>query len=407
MVIGPAWTRGEIEKPAGTRNMGTWTALVYTEEQQRRLGVDEQGIKQAVTISPASPPVVNAMGPAWTRGEIEKPAGRRNMGSYTTLVYTEEQQQRLGVDENGVKRATPAPSAPGGGYQAGHGVINQKYAASLRSSPQLVASMCKMYFKKYDINKDGALQLSEITSLCVDLHNSFGLTLTQEELERSIQEVSSGTDKLTDEEFLHWFQNLLEASVAASTLAEEQAAAEIESWVVKVTAMNGTAAEIQVTPEMDIAFLAQAAATELDLPLAQSRIAVDGQVLDQTMLLDSVGPERTEFDVVVVDSLKVLRHVYNMRGGAPPYRGYALVASEEVELMSDSTVGEQMGLIVPSSLPRGTQVKAFQCDGKAPAKYGETSMNEVELDLAQCAKDMFGTNGDVAIAVLVPMMGMD
>ena len=28
--IGPAWTRGEIEKPAGTKNMGSWTAAAAT-----------------------------------------------------------------------------------------------------------------------------------------------------------------------------------------------------------------------------------------------------------------------------------------------------------------------------------------------------------------------------------------
>lgn len=41
--LGPAWTRDEIEAPAGEKDMGTWTATAYTEEQQERLGVDEQG----------------------------------------------------------------------------------------------------------------------------------------------------------------------------------------------------------------------------------------------------------------------------------------------------------------------------------------------------------------------------
>ena len=41
--VGPAWTRGEIEGPAGERDMGGWTAGFYTPEQQARLGVDEQG----------------------------------------------------------------------------------------------------------------------------------------------------------------------------------------------------------------------------------------------------------------------------------------------------------------------------------------------------------------------------
>ena len=40
---GPAWARGEIEAPAGIKDMGTWQAAVYTAEQQKRLGVTETG----------------------------------------------------------------------------------------------------------------------------------------------------------------------------------------------------------------------------------------------------------------------------------------------------------------------------------------------------------------------------
>ena len=42
-VIGPAWTLGEIEPPEGEEDMGTWTAAVYTPEQQKRLSVDKYG----------------------------------------------------------------------------------------------------------------------------------------------------------------------------------------------------------------------------------------------------------------------------------------------------------------------------------------------------------------------------
>jgi hypothetical protein len=106
--------------------MGGWTAAVYTEEQQARLGVDAHG-----KSSPAGK--VRAIGPAWTRGEIEPPAGasrpfptgktwewsfdakarlvlpivtaalagKKNYGTWTAAIYTKEQQQRLGVDESG------------------------------------------------------------------------------------------------------------------------------------------------------------------------------------------------------------------------------------------------------------------------------------------------------------------
>jgi len=58
-VVGPAWTRGEIEKPQGIKSMGTWEAAVYTEEQQTRLGVDEMGKK--LPAAPAAPPSTQAM----------------------------------------------------------------------------------------------------------------------------------------------------------------------------------------------------------------------------------------------------------------------------------------------------------------------------------------------------------
>ncbi len=39
----PPWLRGEMEAPAGEKDMGGWTARIFTPEQQVRLGVDEQG----------------------------------------------------------------------------------------------------------------------------------------------------------------------------------------------------------------------------------------------------------------------------------------------------------------------------------------------------------------------------
>lgn len=44
LAIGPPWTRGEMEAPRGEKDMGGWTASVFDEEQQERLGIDEMGI---------------------------------------------------------------------------------------------------------------------------------------------------------------------------------------------------------------------------------------------------------------------------------------------------------------------------------------------------------------------------
>mmetsp|Transcript_43279 Transcript_43279/g.106859 ORF Transcript_43279/g.106859 Transcript_43279/m.106859 type:complete len:126 (+) Transcript_43279:148-525(+) len=121
MVLGPPWTRGLIEKPLGVREQGTWTSLCYTAEQMARLGVDESGVATGTAMASAAPgaaetqPVPSRMlglaGPAWTRGEAERPAGEKDMGGWNAAAYTEEQQARLGVDECGESRsgATPPP----------------------------------------------------------------------------------------------------------------------------------------------------------------------------------------------------------------------------------------------------------------------------------------------------------
>ena len=56
--MGPAWTRGEMERPAGEKSMGTWTAAVFTPEQQARLHVDEMG-EPVVAQEPEPPPAVD------------------------------------------------------------------------------------------------------------------------------------------------------------------------------------------------------------------------------------------------------------------------------------------------------------------------------------------------------------
>ena len=45
-----AWAR-DVEPPAGEKDMGGWKSVVYTAEQQARLGVDEQGNLRRLTAS--------------------------------------------------------------------------------------------------------------------------------------------------------------------------------------------------------------------------------------------------------------------------------------------------------------------------------------------------------------------
>ena len=51
--------------------------------------------------------ICNAIGPSWTTGDMEPPAGEKDMGGWTAAVYTEEQQIRLNIDEFGQPIRTP------------------------------------------------------------------------------------------------------------------------------------------------------------------------------------------------------------------------------------------------------------------------------------------------------------
>ena len=119
--LGPAWTRGEIEKPQGSKDMGGWTANVYTQEQQTRLGVDADGKKTTFTPKPGRQPLKmgrrtggqQSLGPAWTQNKMEAPQGEKVMpGGWTAAIYTPAQQSRLGVTESGAKKDSFASLNP-------------------------------------------------------------------------------------------------------------------------------------------------------------------------------------------------------------------------------------------------------------------------------------------------------
>merc|ERR1711907_596279 len=98
----PVWLREGLEKPRGTKNMGTWTAWVYTKEQMERLGVDENGrsvgedeeleelgsdrklFEDGQDISDEYRRLMMLGGvdhrPVWLREGLEKPRGTKNMG---------------------------------------------------------------------------------------------------------------------------------------------------------------------------------------------------------------------------------------------------------------------------------------------------------------------------------------
>jgi len=396
-------------------------------------------LAKKVQMAPAPAPVVSKMcgargvvGPAWTRGEIEKPAATKDMGGWTSLVYTQEQQIRLGVDEQGNKVA--ASAAP----QSAPASITPQYAAALLNSPNLLSALCRSYFKKYDTNRSGILELGEIRVLCQDLHESLGLTFSMmddeddEAIRGSIAPYSKGgyskgeQAQLLAEEFPAWFTNVMEDSISLlefrQQLSMDQIRAQFElagpaAYTVKVKSLSGEEIPVKVLASMAMGTLREIAASSLDLPSAQTRLALGEEVLPDSATLEElqIGPD-SELSALVMNSIQVKRHVYNMRGGAPPHRGYLLVASDEIELLCDETLGNQMQSLATgdgypggkSSGKGGPQMYAFQAtpSQSAPKKW-EGGMNEVSLQLQSTAEETFGVDGFVDLAVLLPMRGMD
>jgi hydroxyisourate hydrolase len=66
-----------------------------------------KGPEQATAATATSTQVLP---PAWLSGEMEEPAGEKDMGSWIKAVFTDEQRARLNVDENG--RPVEKPAAP-------------------------------------------------------------------------------------------------------------------------------------------------------------------------------------------------------------------------------------------------------------------------------------------------------
>jgi len=409
-----------MEKPAGTKDMGSWTAAVYTPEQQARLGVDESGKPKAAAPlgSPVGVPKVGAIGPAWTRGEIEKPAGTKDMGGWTAGVYTAEQQARLGVDESGKPKAAAAVAKALPPPVSSPQPLTAEYVAALMNSEQLFADLCTINFRKYDTNKDGRLQMKEATKLCQDLHLSMGMFLDDEDIKAAIELTKdfAGGDKdsLSEEEFARWFRELLKESVTGRIQKVAQTVPALLSVTVK--SMAGTERVVEVPRDSDVSTLAEAAAAAMDLPYAQTRISVNGQVVPDRTLLSSLELDVSsdpEVIAVVMNKLKVRRHVYKARGGAPPHRGYHLVATDEIDLAPNAKISEQMEILVPPDgisrrMPDHYTMQAFQAspNEQAPRKW-EGGMNEVDLDASLTAEEIFGTLQNVDLAVMVPMAGFD
>jgi hypothetical protein len=133
--------------------------------------------------------------------------------------------------------------------------------------------------------------------------------------------------------------------------------------------------------------------------------------------------------VVVLSMVKVKRHIYNARGGAPPHRGSYLTSTEEIELDPTMTLGNQMHKIVPGHGAgkgmgkMGKTKSKFETKSKfapnvwiwhadeVPRKWGEDEGADIakpERLFSDCVQlpEIFAKGGK-SLVILIPMLGMD
>mmetsp|Transcript_98604 Transcript_98604/g.136830 ORF Transcript_98604/g.136830 Transcript_98604/m.136830 type:complete len:293 (+) Transcript_98604:88-966(+) len=290
MVIGPAWTRGEIERPAGSRNMGTWTAAVYTQEQQQRLGVDEYG--QKVTSAPMT---VNLGGAQYN---ISLPLVE-DIGSWkiSHFGYTPEQEARLGSDHH-CTQCTGLPVVPP--------TLTSSLAKALLNSPALMKGLCNMYFRRYDRNRNNTLELSEVHTLCDDLHIGLGMSIsgvTSDGLKASIGRFSrdGADDKLSADEFPLWFAETLKESIEEHQKKEqEQKAATV--FLPLTVRSERQIATITVPVDLSMHDVVEGIAAVFELPAANTCLLHGAKQLPsgETPLSELGLEEQTELTAIVV-----------------------------------------------------------------------------------------------------------
>ena len=108
--LGPAWTRGELERPAGEKDMGGWKAAVYTEEQQARLGIDAEGHPALQPESSLTNPAPKPESP--TADEADEPNLQPESSAADVVIdddgaQSEAEDEIVGDDD--VAAAAPAP----------------------------------------------------------------------------------------------------------------------------------------------------------------------------------------------------------------------------------------------------------------------------------------------------------
>eukprot|EP00931_Biecheleriopsis_adriatica_P106749 TRINITY_DN81129_c0_g1_i1.p1 TRINITY_DN81129_c0_g1~~TRINITY_DN81129_c0_g1_i1.p1 ORF type:complete len:337 (-),score=58.11 TRINITY_DN81129_c0_g1_i1:34-1044(-) len=329
----------------------------------------------------------------WTPGVMEYPADVNG--------YSEDQQLRLGVDAQGNRIQLPERMQ---GYSAVpapqpslHRTITPGYAASLLSSPKVLAAMCQQYFRKYDQNQNGVLEVEELIPLTMELRQSLGVPFMSDEsaIRASMAQCGASTEALSYDEFYAWFAQEMQRDLPVADVSIPSSAEAVE---VRVQAVGGAQVSMSVPLKCTVRDFKTLACRDLGLPTKGVRILLGNRVFerDDGMLKD-FGVKHGCMLMLLIAPLMVRRHVY---------KAGCLATSDEVDLSPDARLEEQRSIIEPPECKESTgpvnyrpeiPVFAVPLHGSAPPKFWEAGGGQT-IDWRLTAGEVFG-EGTVDLVV--------
>merc|ERR1711988_1992336 len=124
----PAWITGDEEEPACEKDMGTWVSAVYCEEQMGRLNVDEFGQSTAGDQKPVTPVDLMPLDGAWNQeeeNEAEKPhmLGADESTWTPDYIMKQEEEQKDPATSTLVMKDVARPAANQSSSHSAAGLI--------------------------------------------------------------------------------------------------------------------------------------------------------------------------------------------------------------------------------------------------------------------------------------------
>lgn len=198
----PSWVLAGLEKPAGRKDEGTWYSAFYTPEQQERLGVDEHG-NSVTTLASTTAPVLTT-----TTASTTVLVPTTTLVQNALLLRNKQEPPRHLVTVH-LSRATTG-GLPG--PQLSTSVIRHKECAKRPfPAPPIAAKDIEQYFQWFDEDRDKGLDFMETLFCAQQVRGIMPIPLEfQRQLLASMQSFEKNqSQELENDEFHAWFEAVL------------------------------------------------------------------------------------------------------------------------------------------------------------------------------------------------------